>query len=1026
MSARTGISAPRAVQLLLDDLHALGQTDGLVELELFAQADSDALAQIAADLGVRLGTVSLEYVLALLKDGSHRRAAICIQSLAAFRTADSLAACGKLLSGSFLTPIRLAAHFLGLFGAVELEEDASFRTRRVSRCVQLLEPLLHHPGSTIQAEALFSLARLGWHGLENRLHGLVADDKPSCRRLALEVVSETRDNEHLDLVLGCFRDDDTETRELAAETALVLLTEIDFAKTATDRVVAALASASPGVAGYVLAGLAESVPDRFMAAAASVSRAESWVTRREAAAAVGRSRHPGAMQLLHGIIRKDSDEDVLDAALKGLARLEPAPAAALALDKLDHHHWKVRAAATWCLGQVHDPALVGRLIKRTRDEDNDVRLAALHALARYDDERVPAELISSLQDTNEQVRTAAEGLLSDEPDNVPSLARLPVARDGRWAWEHVVDQVQTVLAWGQQIGKLLLGKPVRIYQYRQGLGRTGDSKRAAVVEMEISDTPITCGHRHGADIVRGLILHEIGHHLYDIPERGHKTMRGIARSRGVGEIYDILRDERLERKLRARNRQWGRYLDRLASYAFAQGEQSVSLERYAELVKDTPEKTAAAIQQGELPGRLLPVSSLDGRRSVALDVRGVFQVPGLVPPLLLFLTGLRCRFDVSLCRDPKVAAAIAAVPGNLKDLPHREVLKVAQTIGDLIGTRVQQRADLARMQQQMQTLGAGAVLLERALSRLGSSGQVPDWVADLLTGPDAGKVRQERRLPLAQQKSTDLRTFHKRAAGSGPRLFNCNPGREFDSLDQEVTLSFDADLHGQLVASIHKHVRRLRSYFQQLGTRNVDEYAARSGRRLDLARARRGALLRQPNLLVGSREVIDPDLYLGILIDRSGSMRGQELARAKAFGALVCESARLLPGIEGHVNAFDDDTFYTLGDFRNNGIAGLTAGGGNNDAGGLQRAARLAFQSHKENRLLIMISDGMPTACTFESLQNLVSRLTKEYGVVCAQVAVSSLEQIAFPSYVDLGRCSFDESVARFGKLLVRLTTRWR
>jgi len=741
---------------------------------------------------------------------------------------------------------------------------------------------------------------------------------------------------------------------------------------------------------------------------------------------VGRSQVPGASQLLNAVIRRDTDEDVLHAAMKGFARLEPTAAATLALDKLDHHHWKVRVAATWCLRQVQDPTLVGRLIKLARDNDNDVRQEALHALARYEDERVPAELISSLQDSNEQVRNTAAELLDGDPQQVPSLALLPVAPDGGEAWRYLVDQVREVLAWGQRIGNLLLGKPVRIYQYRQGLGRTGDDKKAAVVEMEISDTPITSGHRHGADIVRGLILHEIGHHLYDIPERGHKTMRGIAHSRGVGEIYDILRDERLERKLRSRNRQWGHYLDRLASYAFAQGEQSVSLERYAELIEAEPEKAAAAIRRGELPGRLLPASSLDGRCSVALDIHGVFQVPGLVPPLMMFLTGLRCRFDVSLCRDPRVVAAIAVVPGNLKDLPHREVLKVAQIIGDLIGTQKQHQADLKRLQQRQRSLGTAAKMLEQALSRLGTTGQVPDWMVDLLTGPDASTVRQEHTVPAVPHLRLDRRSFHKRAAGTGQRFFNNDSGRDFDSLDQEVTLPLDADLHRQLVASIHKHVRRLRSYFQQLGTRSQDEYAMRSGRRLDLARARRGALLRQPNLLVGSREVIDPDLYLGILIDRSGSMRGQELNRAKAFGALVCESARLLPGIEGHVNAFDDDTFYNLGDFEHNSIAGLTAGGGNNDAGGMQRAAKLAFQSRKENRLLVMISDGMPTACSFESLQNLVSRLGKESGVICAQVAVSSLEQFAFPSYVDLSLCSFDESVARFGKLLVRLTARWR
>ena len=46
-------------------------------------------------------------------------------------------------------------------------------------------------------------------------------------------------------------------------------------------------------------------------------------------------------------------------------------------------------------------------------------------------------------------------------------------------------------------------------------------------------------------------------------------------------------------------------------------------------------------------------------------------------------------------------------------------------------------------------------------------------------------------------------------------------------------------------------------------------------------------------------------------------------------------------------------------------IDALTSGGGNNDSGGLLRAAELAEASGRPHRLLVMISDGSPTECTF-------------------------------------------------------------
>jgi nitric oxide reductase activation protein len=140
----------------------------------------------------------------------------------------------------------------------------------------------------------------------------------------------------------------------------------------------------------------------------------------------------------------------------------------------------------------------------------------------------------------------------------------------------------------------------------------------------------------------------------------------------------------------------------------------------------------------------------------------------------------------------------------------------------------------------------------------------------------------------------------------------------------------------------------------------------------------------------------------------------------------VAESAKGFRGISGHVNAFDNDTFFRLGDLDHPAISAVESGGGNNDAGALSKAAELALKSGKKNRLLIMISDGSPTECSVESLRSLVARLTRRGGFVCAQVAVDEMEEICFPHFVDLSKYPLDEAVGRFGKLLMKLTEAWR
>jgi hypothetical protein len=73
-----------------------------------------------------------------------------------------------------------------------------------------------------------------------------------------------------------------------------------------------------------------------------------------------------------------------------------------------------------------------------------------------------------------------------------------------------------------------------------------------------------------------------------------------------------------------------------------------------------------------------------------------------------------------------------------------------------------------------------------------------------------------------------------------------------------------------------------------------------------------------------------------------------------------------------------------------------------------------------------MISDGAPTECTFAALKALVGRLTREQGIVCAQAAVARMHEVAFPDFVDLSAYEPGEAVARFGRLLIRLTQSWR
>lgn len=891
-----------------------------------------------------------------------------------------------------------------------------------SGMIESLRRMLDTPNTEARSLVIELLGEHGDAGDLAKITSFLHDTRWQVRRSALAAAARLAPEQTSELALAGLRDRDDDV----AKSAIQLLEQCHSQDEVVEIVLRNLRRARDQGGPVLLQVIEQKAPDRLHQAVSMAVRSRSDPACERA---TGLMREHGitlAVAQLKEMLR-NRNGGVRQTALRELDRTAPDTARLAARQMLRDKYGQVRQQAIEVLAAADDPLLVDDLLPLARDEDNEVRRLAIWALAGFDDPRVFGELLSSVNDVDASVRELAEAILDGTHGAVPSVSRFCSEYD-ETIWKHVVARVDRINRWAARIGWELLGKRVVVRNYRQGLGRTSRASKHNTVDIEVSDTPVTSGHPHGEDIMKGLALHEIGHHLCDIGVRGEKTMAGIARSERVGEIYDILRDERLERVLRSKRPETGIYFDRLASYAFAQNVRSVPLKHIAKLAGKTLDEARTEVQTGRLPGQCIPSDHRPAADRVALRDREMLAIPGLFPPHMAFLACLRCGFDPKIYPDAKVAEAIAVIPPNLKDLTHKDLLAVARRIGDLLGKSDRLKQDMKRLRQRI--LQHQAILRQfgQALDRMADTGLLPDWMRQGAPGIRVNQIvpsdgPRDEQTPAITRDRSQNRSRSKLIGGRGLNL-GINP--DFDRLEHEHSLSFDSRAHEQLVAPIRKHIRRLRSYLDRLGRREIEQYAARRGRRLDVAQARMAVLKGSPNILVHSLEVMAPSAYIGVLIDRSGSMGGDKIERAKEFGLLLAEAARGLRGINGHVNAFDDDTFYRLGDFRRNTIASLRAGGGNNDSGALAKAAGLALASQMRNKLLVMISDGSPTECTFESLRNLVSRLTREHRILCAQVAVQSLHDVAFPHYFDLSDYTLDVAVARFGNLLIRLTQGWR
>ena len=164
------------------------------------------------------------------------------------------------------------------------------------------------------------------------------------------------------------------------------------------------------------------------------------------------------------------------------------------------------------------------------------------------------------------------------------------------------------------------------------------------------------------------------------------------------------------------------------------------------------------------------------------------------------------------------------------------------------------------------------------------------------------------------------------------------------------------------------------------------------------------------------------DLFVGVAIDCSGSMvHADNMELAKRFGALLCEAIRDVDGIDLNVVGFTDDSILDAGGKQRSSIFALQAGGGNNDAAALWHIAQKALASRRRAKLRVMISDGLPTECSVESLRTLVAKLTHSYGIHCAQLAVEDLEEVCFPNYVLVKSKTEEGAIRKFGTTIANL-----
>jgi hypothetical protein len=674
------------------------------------------------------------------------------------------------------------------------------------------------------------------------------------------------------------------------------------------------------------------------------------------------------------------------------------------LEAGDDRYFAMRVeAARWLYrhGKQVDPRLLLPLLLADPQEKPPVPEALAGVPAATADDVTESVLIAGLGDPTERMVFALlSARLVDPGARERGLGRLTaraasavvrrqagqrLRQEGRLALDVRVRRLADVFAWGIRVGRELTGQAFGIEMITgEELGYTRLNER----RLFISPLPYLLGHQQGEEVVRALILHEYGHHLYHKGEQGEGVWQQ-AEAEGLGRLLNLVADEHLERNLRARDRRFGNLLKTLAAYAFQHNAREVPVPALLNLLQG---RAAQALRETRLGVARRPdcVTVSCGNLLRVLEEAGT--------SFARFVRALRMGLG-DRHGDEKVARGLALFKGGFRNHDMQQLLEVTRKLRDIFGQEtdllsflVPADADLLRDLEE---------LLGQPISELNE--RLREEVRQILEGK-SGQVRPDR----------DGRGL----GGSG---MNLGPDAEFDLIRDVVPLPHDPGRHAGYAARVGRAAQKMRQCLHDLGLGlRLERYRMR-GRGFDRTRARALLLHGDPRILLARELRRVDDLFLGVVVDCSGSMAGQYIEKARLFGTLLAEAARDNRGIDLRLFGFTDQVIYDAGTARRCAAHALEAGGGNNDAGALWHAAQHALASPRRLRLLVMISDGLPTECTVTALRALVQRLTHRFHVCCAQVAVRPLEEVCFPHYILLQEDDLHASVTEFGAVILRL-----
>ena len=250
----------------------------------------------------------------------------------------------------------------------------------------------------------------------------------------------------------------------------------------------------------------------------------------------------------------------------------------------------------------------------------------------------------------------------------------------------------------------------------------------------------------------------------------------------------------------------------------------------------------------------------------------------------------------------------------------------------------------------------------------------------------------------------------------------------FVQVDNVRQIDADHDFIENNMDAIQPLAQQLRPLLQKCGRQVVEIEGVADG--YELIEEIEQLLVGDTNVFVNDDTTPKPSLHIEVALDCSSSMQspteslkpGEKFLLGKFFSLVVEQAVINLPGVSARFWGFTHNAIYDCGKPGEGRMSGLVCGGGNNDAAMLWHMAQSASKSGKDVNILLMLSDGQPSDCSWLSLKNLVVQLEQNPGMVPWNFALDVIEIPAFEQFfTDLVGQSMEEAILTMGETLAAI-----